>query len=446
VPTRLEYARALGAALRRLRRAQDGSFLVEAVISAVIIVTVGLGALELIDRSSQLGGQQEAQAIAGNLAQSEQEQVRALPLAEQSNLRQTTPKDVDGHVYSIASRADWVTDATGDANCTTATASADYLKLSTVVTWNNMGGRKPVTLESLITPGVRSFGAGQGSLAVQVSDRNGAGVAALALSLSGLASRSDTTSADGCVLWGYLPAGGYTLAFSQPPDYVTPDGQQTVSRPVTVVGDQTSNLALLYDRGGRLTTSFVTKDRRGGPNIATSPQQAHVTHSGGGGVSVAWPVEGSTTTSPLLFPFTSPYTVQADSCAASDVPPVPEEPNPPSPAAPAAVTGLVTPGVTSPTTTATLRIPSPNIKVMSGTTPVAGATVRVTTGCGTVYRRTTIADGTLADPGFPYGRALTICVASGGRELTVVRANTNFNMTTFTAIDVATATASGTCA
>jgi len=421
-------------------RAQDGSFLVETLASALIIVVVGLGVLETIDRSSRLGGQQEAQAIAGNIAQSEQDQVRALPLAQQSNLRRSYPLDVDGHSYTIDSRADWITDATGAANCTTNIASADYLKVSTRVTWANMGTRKPVTLESLITPGVRSFGSGQGSLAVQVTDRNGNGLSGLALGLSGTATRSETTSASGCVLWGYLPAGGgYTLGFSRPPDYVTPGGQQVVSKPVAVVGDQTSNVALQYDRGGYLTTRFVTRTAQYGTDLPTSPGFAHVTHSGAGGVTRSWAVTGtSTTTSPLLFPFTSAYTVQADSCSASAVPPSPEEPSPPTPAAPATVTGSVTPGMTSSTSTV-VRIPSPNIRVLDG------AIVRVTTGCGTVYRRTTDAEGYLPDPGFPYTRTLAVCVSLRGRQHQEVVSNTNFNMSADTYIDATTATTAGTC-
>ena len=445
-PRRPTRAHALRSALTRLARGQEGSFLVEALASALIIVIVGLGVLESIDRSSRIGVEQEAQAIAGNLAHAAQEQIRALPLADQSNLRDTDTLAVDGHQYSIASRADWITDATGDANCTTNTASADYLKVSTTVTWANMGMRKPVKLESLITPGVRSFGAGQGSLAVQLTDRAGNGISGLQLGLSGTASRSETTSAAGCVLWGYLTAGsGYTLGFSKPPDYVTPDGQQVVSKPVTVVGDETSNVALQYDRGGYLTTRFVTRNVQYGSDIATSPQFAHVAHSGGGGVSRSWAVTGSTSTSPLLFPFTSPYTVQADSCSASDVPPSPEEPNPPAPAAPAAVTGSVTPGITS-AASAVVRIPSPNIRVVRDEDVIAGATVRVTTGCGTVYRRTTLDDGTLADPGFPYSKTLSVCVAYGGRQLQQVVSNTNFNMSTDTYIDIAGPTTPGTCA
>jgi Tfp pilus assembly protein PilV len=443
-PRRPTRAHALRSALIRRARTQDGSFLVEALASALIIVIVGFGVLEAIDRSDRLGNQQQAQAIAGNLAQSEQEQVRALPLARQARLNRSDTRDVEGHRYTIASRADWITDSTGDAGCTT-TATADYLKLSTVVSWNNPGTRRPVTLESLITPGVRSFGAGQGSLAVQVTDRNGTGVSGLQLSLSGAATLSEMTSASGCVLWGYLNAGsGYTLGFSTPPDRVTPDGQQVVSKPVTVVGEQTSNVALQYDRGGYLQTSFVTKNTRfGDPTIPTNPEFAHATHSGGGGVSVTYPVTGSAARSSLLFPFTSAWTVQADKCSASDLPSSPPPSNPVTPAPPSQVGGIVTPGTT--TTTPAVQIPSPNFRVVSGTTPVAGATLQVTTGCGTVYRRTTTADGVLADPGFPFSASLGVCASDGTRKVVLTRANTNFNLSTTFDINLATPTGSGAC-
>ncbi len=442
-PRRPTRAHALRSALIRRARAQDGSFLVETLASALIIAIVGFGVLEAIDRSERLGSQQQAQAIAGNLAQSEQEQVRALPLARQARLNRSDFRDVEGRRYTIASRADWITDSTGDAGCTT-TATADYLKLSTVVSWNNQGTRDPVTLESLITPGVRSFGAGQGSLAVQVTDRNGTGVSGLRLNLSGAATLNETTSASGCVLWGYLNAGsGYTLGFSTPPDHVTPDGQQVVSKPVTVVGEQTSNVALQYDRGGYLQTSFVTKTTRLGGPVNTNPLFAHVTHSGGGGVTVSYPTTGNTARSGLLFPFSSAWTVQADKCAASDLPVRPVASDPETPAPPTQVAGLVTPGVT--TTTAQVRIPSPNLRVVSGTTPIVGATVKVTTGCGTVYDRPTIADGVLADPGFPYTTNLAVCASDGTRRVKTDIPNTNFNLSAPLNLDLSTATLSGPC-
>jgi Flp pilus assembly protein TadG len=438
-------SRSLPPGLRRLVAAERGSFLVEAMVGALIMLIVGFGVLEVLDRSTALGGEQKLQAVAGNVAQSEQDQVRALSLAEQSNLRRTVPYDVGGVRYTAVSRADWVNDSSGGASCTTSASSADYLKLTTVVTWPQMGRRKPIELESLIAPGVRSFGVNQGSLAVQVQNAAGNGVSGLQLNLSGSASLSDTTNANGCVLWGYLNAGsGYTLGFSHPPDFVTPDGSQVVSKPVAVVGDQTSNVALQYDRGGRLQTSFVTWRAANGTLIATNPEFAHVTHSGGGGVSVSFPVTGSTATSALLFPFSSAYTVQPDTCAAGEVPATPEEPVPDTAALPPAVTSVVESGLTK--TTAVRRLPSPNIRVTFAGTAAVGTTVRVTTPCGTVYRRTTTTNGVLTDPGFPYTTSLAICATDGTRQVQTTRSNTNFNTSSNFTVNVTSSSPLGTCA
>jgi type II secretory pathway pseudopilin PulG len=445
-PRRLIASCPRPSALKRIAAAERGSFLIEAMVGAMILLVVGFGVLQVLDRSSALGGEQKRQAVAGNVAQSEQEQVRALSLAEQSNLRRSTPYTVGGITYTAASRADWVNDTTGDAGCTTSGSSADYLKLSTVVTWPKMGRRKAVTLESLITPGVRAFGAGQGSLAVQVTDRAGNGVSGLQLNLSGPATLSDATSASGCVLWGYLPAAsGYMLGFSRP-EYVTPDGSQVVSKPVAVVGDQTSNVALQYDRGGYLQTSFVTWRTADGALIPTNPQSAHVTNSSGTGAPISYGVTGSTATSPLLFPFSTAYTVQPDTCAASDVPAVPEPPVPDTPDLPPAVTAKVIPGTT--TTTAARRLPSPNIRVTSvasGGKAFVGATVRVTTPCGTTYKRfATRSDGTLDDPGFPY-TDLAICVSDGTRQVLTNRSNRNFNNSSNFTVNITASSPLGTC-
>jgi Tfp pilus assembly protein PilX len=431
-------------ALRRLARGEEGSFLVEALVSSVIIVIVGIGVLESIDRSSRLGGEQKAQAIAGNVAQSEQEQVRAMALSQQSNLRRSSSRTVSGVRYDIASRTDWVNDQSGGADCATAAASADYMKLSTVVTWPAMGTRKPVTLESLIAPGVRSFGAGQGSLAVLVTNAAGAGVSGLQVSLSGPATLSDTTNASGCVLWGYLPAAsGYVVGFSRPPDWVAADGSQVVSRSVPVVGDQTSNVALQYDRGGYLQASFQTKRTSSATATDTYPKHAHVTNSGGGGVSVSFPLTGSSGTSGLLFPFTSAYTVHADRCAATEVPVPAPAPTPPFPAAPSATSATVSSGTTTPA--APMRIPAVNLKVTSGGVPVNAAAVRVITPCGTTLRRTTTSDGFVDDPGFPYATSLAFCVSDGVRSREVTQSNTNFNGSTLT-VDIRSTDPTGACA
>ena len=423
--------------LRARVRAQDGSFLVEAMVSAMIIVMVGLGVMKSLDRGTRLGGEQKVQAVAGNVAQAEIERIRGLAVSEQSNLRDERTTTVGGVPYSISSRADWVNDTSGDASCTTTGARADYMKLKTVVTWPAMSGRKPVTLESLISPGVRAFDADQGSLAVKISDRNGDGVDGIQLGLSGGASFSDATNDSGCVMWGYLPADeSYTLSFSQPPDYVRPDGSQSVSAPVAVVGNQTSNYELQYDRGGYINAQFVTKRTANGSLFASNPAKAHVTNAAAGSVLSDFDVTSAGGTSDLLFPFANnAYTIHADSCALAEVPAVVPDPIPApplGPAAPAAVSSLVEPGATA---TKTVRLPALNIRVRSNGVFKAGLDVRITSPCGTVYDRETTSTGEIDDPGFPYASStapLSICASDGSVHETTTRSNNNYNVTSFT--------------
>jgi Tfp pilus assembly protein PilV len=429
--------------LRARLSAESGAYLIEIIVSALILVVAAIGVLKSLDRGTQLGGQQKVQAVAGNVAHAELEQIRALPISEVSNLRRVQTKSVGGVTYTATTRADWINDTSGDAGCTTAGSSADYMKLSTTVTWPQMGDRQPVKLDSLVTPGVRAFDDDQGSLSVRITDRNGDGVHGLQLSLSGAATLSDATNEDGCVLWGYLDEGtNYTLGFSRAPDYVLPSGQQVASVPVAVVGGQTSNVALQYDRGGRLETTFRTKRYATGPLIATAPQKVHVTHAGGGGVSIAYAATGDRATTPLLFPFSSGYTVHPDSCTSAEVPVPAPVPNPLSPAAPTAVSKTVEPGLT--TATPVVRLPALNLTITADDVPVAGAQIRVTTPCGTVYRRTTDADGLIDDPGFPYAEAQDVCVSNGSRKHETTLASTNFNGSNLT-LDITSSDPAGTC-
>jgi hypothetical protein len=429
--------------LRCLFCAQDGSFLVEALISAMILVIVGLGVLKSLDRGSRLGGEQKIQAVAGNVAQSEQEAIRALPVSKQSNLHRQSTRTIGAIAYAIDSRADWINDVAGDAGCTVAGSRADYLKLTTVVSWARPEGRKPVTLRSLISPGVRAFDSSQGSLAARITDGAGQAVGDLQLGLYGTSTYVSPTNAAGCVLWGYLPAAGaYRLRFQRQPDWVLPNGTQSVDVPVSIVAGQTSNVALQYDQGGYVRTSFVTKHKgAGGALFAANPQAAHVTNSGGGGVSTAFPVTASGGTSGLLFPFAGAYTVHADSCAAAEVPwPVPTA-DPEFPAPPAAVTAIVTGGAT---VTRQVQLPALNIIVSSNGVRKDRAIVRVKTPCGTVYRRTTDANGMIDDPGFPYAANLDICVSDGTRYQPQIHSNANYNVDTV-AYDIRPDDPVGTC-
>ena len=106
---RISHVTARAAARRARGRLTDeaGSFLVEAMVSAVLVLITGAGILKMMDRGTQLSGQQKALATAGNLAQSEQETLRAYQQSKEgmailSNATPVSWRRTSGNVTSAS--------------------------------------------------------------------------------------------------------------------------------------------------------------------------------------------------------------------------------------------------------------------------------------------------------------------------------------------------------
>jgi Tfp pilus assembly protein PilV len=414
--------------VRRALRAQHGSSLVEVVVAAALLLILAVGVLGALDHADARGAEQKAKAIAGNLAQAEQERLRALSLEELSNHHSTATEVVNGATFKVESRAEWVTDATGEANCATGGASADYLRLTSTVTSTSLRRRTPVTLDSIMTPPARSFSPAEGSLSVQITDRHGDPVAGQALSLTGDVNVSGVTNSKGCVLWGYLPAANdYVLSYSSQ-GWIDPSAATTISTTQSVAGEQTRNVVFTYDRGGTLTADFVTRRMSDGAQVPSEPAFATIEHPGPPATLLPYALNGSRLETPLLFPFTSPYAVYADNCTQA---------RPATPVVAAVQPGQATAGPA-------IQLPALDFKVMNGSSAVHGATVTVVTACGTKIKRTTQADGRLADPGYPWGAGFSVCVSNGTVKKELTAANTTLAGQDLI-VDLAGA-AAGTCA
>lgn len=378
---------------------QSGFGLIEVVVSSLLLVLVASGVYMGLDGASMTSTVNKRRSLATEVAQQDQDRMRAMAVTELSNYRATSTTTVGAVAYTVASSASWITDDTGTASCTSGQARAHYLRIASSVTWANMRV-KPVTVESVVAPPAGSFGTGLGSLAVQVRDRNGSGVPGVAVALSGPQSYTDTTNEIGCVLWGYLPVGNYTVGLSKQ-GYVDPSGAAQPSRAAGVVGEATSTTAFDYDLGGRIRASYETLTQSGGAPIAangtaftavTSHLAVPLAPFGDGQPHASF-------TSGPVFPFTDPYGAYAGTCAGAD---------PTAYGVPAQL-ALVQPGGTTPVT---LREPPVDLLVTRGGRPVQSATVKLTgtgTGCGPLPDRTTGADGYLTDRALPYG-PYAVCV------------------------------------
>ncbi|HEV7774352.1 MAG TPA: hypothetical protein VGO48_13815 [Conexibacter sp.] len=382
-----------------LRHDESGFGLIEVIVSSLLLVLVASGVYLGLDAASATSGVNKHRSLATEIAQQDQDRMRAMAVTELSNYRDTTTMRVGPVTYTIASSSSWITDSTGTASCTSGQTRAHYLRIASSVTWPNMT-IKPVAVESVVAPPAGSFGTNLGSLAVQVRDRTGAGVQGVSVSLTGPQTYTDTTNEIGCVLWGFLPVGNYTVGLSKQ-GYVDPSGVAAPSRAAGVVGESTSTIAFDYDLGGRIQATYESVDSSTGRPVAANGTSFTAVTSH---LAVPLPPFGdgqphTSFTTALLFPFTDPYGAYAGACAGAD-------PtlygNPPQLA-------LVQPGGV---TNVTVREPPVDLLVRRGGSPVQSATVKLTgtaSGCGPLPNRTTAADGYMTDRALPYG-TYDVCV------------------------------------
>jgi Tfp pilus assembly protein PilV len=413
-------------------RDERGSFLIETIVAAVLVAVVAIAMLSAFDGANRASGRTKIRAIAGSLAQSDQERMRSMPVSMLSGLAagQSQDKFVNGVKYKVDSTAKWLADDTASTDCTANGSAGDYMEITSTVSSPSQPGLKPVVVKSLVTPAPGTLGVNQGSLAVTVVDRRGVGVPDLTVSLNGPLGASDVTDKNGCAFFGYEPVGNYTAETTRA-GWVDVMGRPTASKPVSIASQQVSTMQLQYDAAGSAAVTFktdatdyatstTTTKRLGVVGTARRIRLAHSQMETPGVRDGAAPLGSSkwgdgndqaTIVADNLFPFgdmtvtpqqVSPYRVFAADCDASD-------PNNQSPAQ-TSDTVQIEPGKQ---TAATVFLPALNIRAPSGT---ANVKVTLTTaGCtgatavwalpGTALN----AAGNFTFPGFPYG-TYTVCV------------------------------------
>lgn len=401
------------------RHAEQGFGLIEVLVSAVILILVSLGTYSALDAASATSGSNRNRTLANEVAQQDQERLRSFRAVDIANYSSTRTQTSTGVIFTITSKADWITDSSGAAACSSGSAAANYVKISSTVSWPNMRGVDPVVLSSLMAPPNGSFSATQGTLGIQVIDRNGNGLPDVPVSISGPTSLSDTTNSTGCVLWGALPAGNYTRTVNVG-GLVDQDGNSPSVKTVGVIGQQTTTDTVMLDTAGSMKASFDTVPS-GKPVQATTSDTMTIKHP-----SMSAPsyevfgtagTFGANVTATPLFPFSSPYQAYAGNCTGAD------------PTAYGVTPTYVTvlPGAQA---AVTLREPALNVVVKRSSAVYANAHVRVTAkaaGCsGTTTMKSnnagllipTTSALTALDPGMPYGD-YDVCADDGTRKISV---------------------------
>jgi Tfp pilus assembly protein PilV len=310
-------------------RGDAGFGLIEVLVTALVVLILAAGTFATFDASGHATGLAKARSTALTLAQQDQARLRAMPLADLTNLHGAVTKQkacdhAGGNcvTYTVTSDADWVKDGQGVQSCTQAGAGFDYLKITSAVTWPSMAGRSPAKEESLVTPPVGTFGPGEGALAVKVVRADGVtGVPNVSVALSGTKNESGITNSAGCVVWGLLPSTGTYTVTASAANFIDVNGNPTITQAAGVTEQALTTVTVLYDQAASANVSFFSKVNT---TAQTFPEKVDR-------VTVAQPkltavrsfgTQGSPASSvalPGLFPFGAgspggPYQVYAGDC------------------------------------------------------------------------------------------------------------------------------------
>jgi hypothetical protein len=308
-------------ALRRNAASQEGVALMEAVMSAAVLILVVLGVLAAMDAVSGTAGANQARTVAAALAERDQERLRGLATEELEDIAKSPrpPEEVTvGNVkYTIASEVRWVTDAAGeDASCALENGEGSYLRIRSTVTSPVTGAAvKPVVLTGIVAPRP-----GSGTLAALVKNAGGQPLSGIRVAISGPEAADKLTNAVGCAVFTGLDAGTYNATLNQAP-YIGEDGKQLTVKSVTVTAGNVATVEFVYDRKSSLNVQVYTilnglevADQSRGVIAANAKVPA--------GFVQAQPVAPATTASsfsfPSVFPFQNPYTVYAGTCLGAD--------------------------------------------------------------------------------------------------------------------------------
>lgn len=395
---------------------EAGFTLIEVMTSAIMVVIISTGVFGAIQSMTKASAQERTRATAHALAQGDQSRMRNFKIADLANYSGSRDVVDGGTTFTVDSRTTFVSDATGTATCEENSTSADYIRVTSTVTWPTLGSRPPVVLQSTIAPPNGSIAADAGALAVRVEDATGAGLAGIGISGTGAGGFSGQTNNNGCVIFGNLPAGNYDLVAATG-GLVNRDGEAATAQTASVIPFATNVVVLQYDQPGSIGLDFTTFI-----NGALQPSSADsvvVFNTGMSGPKVYGTVgspQANMTISPL-FPFSSPNAAYAGTCEGNNPNPTAQEPPPASQAS------LLVPA--GGTISGTIQLPALDIRVFTGNNnsnpgvPLAGAQIKLIDndcddGAGQQITRDYISNslGVLDDPGVPRSH-YDVCVFDG---------------------------------
>jgi Tfp pilus assembly protein PilV len=308
---------------------ETGFAMIEAVVAAVLLVIVSLGVLLGLDAASRSSGREKSRSVAAALTEQDQERLRSFRAVDLDNYDETRTVTVNKVPYKINSQADWVRDSTGGTqSCNSNATQADYMRVTTTTTSGLINTPiAPIKMSSLVAPPIGAFGTNQGTLGVQVNDRDSVGVPNVPVTITGPATVTNPTNSAGCAIFAYVPTGSYTASVTQP-GWVDKAGNPTAKTGASVSNGTVNVTTLTYDQAASVLVSFDT-ETLGGSTVPVSSTQVSASNSGVpsgpfspfAGLRVVDPTGSAAVPAismPGLFPFSDGYGIYGGGCPGAD--------------------------------------------------------------------------------------------------------------------------------
>ncbi len=312
---RLDAARADG---------EQGFLLIEVMVSAMLVALIAVGTFSAFDVSGRVTADERAHLQATALAEQDQERLRGLGTEELASLNESKTVTEQEVEYTVTSKSQFVSDKAGTSSCASAGASADYYETTSEVTWASLKNRPKIVETGIVAPPAG------GELTVTINDGRGGKVPGMLISGTGPQSFSGTTGSNGCLIFGPLEEGAYTVHATQA-GYVNFNGESDIpesERALSMTAQTTSNKEWAFNKPGLIKATLETRPT----SIGGTAQAMNVVATEPTGLS-AWGgyrtlilaanetayLTSNITSPQTFFPFQNGYAkVYAGSCLAND--------------------------------------------------------------------------------------------------------------------------------
>jgi len=428
--------------------AEAGFALIEVLVSAIVVVIAAAGALGLLQAMTSAAGEQRQSSQAYAIAQEDQARLRSMQLSMLNHLDQKRLITLNGMTFTVRSTGLFINDKTATVSCAGESISADYAQVTSVVTWPGMNSEDKAVIRSIVSPSPGSLDTKNGTLVVSVNNEKKEPKPGVVLKVGAL---SGTTNAEGCATFPDLPAGNYNLeSFGETANLVGTNSnyQEKTEAGVPVSGKKT--VLLTYDQPGTIPVKFIYRVLSTGgfkETFADSVVAFHATMKAAKVVGTPGGPKLAEIKAFPLFPFTSPYSLYAGSCANNK--PTTSE------GEAVAMKNVVAPAGES-VLPVTLQLPALDLTVNQSSKPLSGANVVITdTGCSVKRTYTTDASGKSIpvgakeiNPSLPWG-TYKICADNGKVRKFANSGNSvkvqSLTSATVQTIDLGSGITSGTC-